>query len=248
MLEDHRLANQLLSAVPASEWALLEHGAELIRLEHGRTLVQAGGALPRIYFPISGAISALTVTSEGGSVEALIAGNEGAMGVAAAWGFPISPWRLTVQAAGEAFALVPASLTDLFPRLPVTLRLLMRYSHVLQQLGTQSIACNRFHELPERTARWLLMMLDRVGGDEVIITQDFLAQMLGVHRPSTTIALAVLKQAGLIRRGGRGRILVLDRPGLEAAACECYGLVRAALETVVEGRAPTAEIRGAVGN
>lgn len=247
MSEDLRLANRLLAAVPESEWALLQSSVEVIQLEYGRTLVQAGAELPRVYFPIRGAISALTVTSEGGSVEALLAGNEGAMGVAAAWGFPTSPWRLAVQGDGEALAFEPETLAEALPRAPEAVRLLFRYSHALQQLGTQSVACNRFHELPERTARWLLMMLDRVGGDEVIITQDFLAQMLGVHRPSTTIALAVLRQAGLIRRGGRGRIIVLDRPGLEDAACECYSLIRAALDKVVGPGPVGADTRGPAG-
>lgn len=234
MREDLRHSNRLLAALPEDEWDLLRPHAGEMRLDHGRILNQAGDPVQSIYFPTSGAISALSVTTEGGSVEALIAGSEGVMGVAAALDLPISPWRLTVQAAGEAITILPEAMAEVLPALPRAQYLLFRYVHALQTLATQSIACNRFHELPERTARWLLMLRDRVEGDELLITQEFLAQMLGVHRPSTTIALATLKEAGLIRPSGRGRIQILDRPGLEAASCECYRIVTLAFHEVVD--------------
>jgi len=217
-----RHANRLLAALPDDEWTRLRSGAQTIPLVLGEVLCEQDTPTTAVYFPTTGAISAVTVTNEGGSVEGILAGPEGAVGIAAAAGYLRTPWRLTVQAAGAALLVKPDALEAALPLSPVLQRVLFRYSHATQQLATQSIACNRFHALPERTARWLLMILDRVGGSEVHITQEFLAQMLGTHRPSTTVALAALDQAGLIVRAGRGRIQVPDRAALQAAACECY--------------------------
>jgi CRP-like cAMP-binding protein len=164
----------------------------------------------------------LVVMNEGSTIEGWLAGKEGAVGTAAAFGVERSPWRVTVQADGEALTVKPSQLQEVLRGAPVLQQQLFRYSHAVQQLTTQSIACNRFHPIAERLARWLLLSLDRQGNERLQVTHEFMAQMLGTHRPSVTLALATLEQAGLIHRAGRRRIDVLDRRGLEAGSCECY--------------------------
>ena len=208
--------------MPDSEWQDLAPAFKPVKLTLGQLLIEAEATIPQIYFPSSGVISSLVVMEEGGTIEGLLAGSEGSAGAAAAFGAALSPWRMMVQAEGEALAISPADLASALPGAPRFQRMLFRYSHAMQQLATQSIACNRFHPINERLARWLLMMVDRSGGDYVETTHDFLARMLGVHRPSVSLALATLEHAGLLRHSERGRVTVLDRRGLEAAACECY--------------------------
>jgi CRP-like cAMP-binding protein len=170
---------------------------------------------------------------EGGTIEGVLSGREGAFGIAAAFGDMRSPWLVTVQLPGEALAIPAQKLATLLPQLPHFERLLFRYEHALQQMAMHAMACNRFHPINERLARWLLMTQDR-DGEELLTTQEYLARMLGVHRPGVTVALGALEQAGLVRRAGRGRIEVLDRAALEAASCECYRRVVDAIARVFE--------------
>jgi CRP-like cAMP-binding protein len=216
------VTNRLLAALPSAEWARIRTKLQPVSLSLGHVLWDVDEAVPLVYFPTAGIISALVVMEDGATIEGWLAGKEGATGFAAAFGVERSPWRMTVQADGEAMTITPADLQTVLTHAPVLQQLLFRYTHAAHQLATQSIACNRFHPIAERLARWLLLTLDRQESAQLQVTHEFLAQMLGTHRPSVTLALATLEQAGLISRAGRRRIDVLDRAGLESASCECY--------------------------
>ena len=214
--------NRLLAALPNEEWDLLASHVRYVDLPYHETLCEADGVVLDVWFPTSGAISCVTVLAEGGSIESNLVGREGAVGVSGAYGFPRSPWRLIVQMPGTAAEISTSVLNMLLPQLPVLGQSLFQHAHECQHVASQTVACNRFHPVAERLARWLLTMLDRADGMRLVVTHEFLGQMLGAHRPTVTIALGTLSRAGIIEPAHRGQVIVISREALEDAACECY--------------------------
>lgn len=216
------LTNRLLQALPPDVYAGLEPTLQLRPLQLEEELFQPGSSGDMVYFPLSGVVSLLTVTETGDSIEAMLLGREGMVGFWTVLGEPASPWLSMVQADGDALGMPVGTFVDLFDQQKDFRREVLAFCGALFRATSQSVACNRFHDLTPRAARWLLLMHDRTGADEFPLTHAFMSLMLGVHRPSVTIALRVLSQAGLTRGMGRGRLSIIDRRGLEDAACECY--------------------------
>lgn len=220
-----RHGNLLLAAVPAEEYegfrGLLETHPLLMR----ETLQEAGDAPDYVYFPLSGIISVLTVLENGMMIEFATVGREGTTGVPVFLGLGDSNMAFISQVPGESLRMRSEDFLAAINNSPSFAGIIRRYSGVMVVLVAQSAACNRAHHVDERCARWLLMMHDQAGDDAFPITEEFLAQMLGVTRPSVEVSTAALEKAGLISYH-RGEMTVLDRLGLEKAACECYAVVR----------------------
>ena len=190
----------------------------------GQILYESGSALSHVYFPTSSIVSLLYVMENGASAEIAVAGNEGLVGVSLFMGGDTTPSRAVVQSAGRGYRLPAKIVKEEFSRAPV-MHLLLRYTQALITQMSQTAVCNRHHTLDQQLCRWLLLSLDRLDGDELLMTQELIANMLGVRREGVTEAALQLQSSGLIRYA-RGRISVLDRPGLEARSCECYSVVK----------------------
>lgn len=214
-------SNLVLAALPEVDRRRVEADLTSVDLVRSTVLAEVGEPLRSVTFPAGGAVSLVTATVDGGSVEAVLIGNEGLVGTWIAAGIEGAPWRTIVQAGGAGFQMSPQAFRAHVAAIPIFGTLVARYNIAAHLLTSQSAACNRFHELSARTARWLLMVSDRTGSDEIRLTQEFLSQMLGAYRPSVTVALRFLGTAGIIAVG-RSRITLLDRGGLLALACECY--------------------------
>lgn len=220
-MPDTARSNLLLAALPEADRRRVAADLVSVDLVQSTLLAEVGAPLRSVVFPAGGAVSLVTATADGGSVEAVLIGNEGVAGTWIAAGIEGAPWRTIVQAPGPAFEMLPQAFRSHVREIPLFGVLVARYNVVAHLLTSQSAACNRFHELSARAARWLLMVSDRTGSDEITLTQEFLSQMLGAYRPSVTVALRFLDTAGIIAVG-RSRITLLDREGLLALACECY--------------------------
>lgn len=209
-----------------------------VPVERGRVVYEAGQRIDHACFPASGIVSMLSLMENGDSVEVGAVGSEGMVAVACTLGDRISLSRAVVQVSGSVQLLPVAALRDLWNDSMDFRAALTRYNHAFAALGYQSTACNAVHRADMRLARWILEFLDRSpGGRTVEMTQEMLGQMLGVGRPTITVTAQTLQAAGLIRYA-RGVITVVDRPGLEAASCECYGKVRAAFDRLLPGSFP----------
>jgi len=221
------VANRLLAALPKKEYQQLLADSETVPLKFGDVLFEPGDDIRHVYFPNEGMISLLSAVGEGEHVEVGIVGREGMAGLPVFMGVSKSRNRALVQGEGSALRMTAAALRKVLSNgHDSTLqKLLHRYTHSLLTQISQSAACNRFHVVNERLARWLLMTHDRIEGDEFRLTQEFLSQMLGVRREGVTLAAGVLQKQKLIRYS-RGQIKILDRAGLEAASCKCYEVVR----------------------
>ena len=222
--------NHLLAALPEAEYARLTAELELVPLPLGRALYEPGVELRHVYFPTDAIVSLLYVMEDGASAEIAIVGNEGIVGIALFMGGGTVPNRAVVQSAGQAYRLKRRGLKREFDRFGGrrhgTLNpLLLRYTMALLTQMAQTAVCNRHHTVDQQLCRWLLLSLDRLPTNELHMTQELIANMLGVRREGVTEAAGRLQSAGLIRYS-RGRITVLDRPGLEARVCECYEVVR----------------------
>lgn len=213
--------NRLLTALPADVRAAVLAASRTEPLAFRQVLVEADQPIERAYFPLRGVCSLLTDAPGVGTVETVTIGNEGMVGVGLALGTDRGPAMNICQVEGEAIVLPAAALTDLLDRHEPLRRLLLRYAQLLFNFAAQTAACNRVHDIEERTARWLLLTRDRVGGDAFQLTHEFLAQMLGVRRAGVTVAMGMLQKAGLITYA-RGVVRVVDGDALHAAACECY--------------------------
>ena len=187
-----------------------------------------------VFFPTKGVVSMLTVLASGGAVELATIGNEGMADISAFFGLRTSPARLLVQVPGEAFRMTRDAFDEHLARSAELRRVLGAYSISMFIEVSQTAACNRLHPVEQRCARWLLMTHDRVDGDTFPITQEFLSEMLGVRRATVSVAEAKLQEAGLIRYS-RGAMEILDRPGLEAQACECYSIIRERFDALAGG-------------
>ncbi|HDR9586026.1 TPA: Crp/Fnr family transcriptional regulator [Burkholderia stabilis] len=219
------IENHLLAALPVEDLAHISPQLVLVEMPLGKVLYESGGALSHVYFPTTAIVSLLYVMEDGSSAEIAIVGNDGLIGIALFMGGETTPSRAIVQSAGHAYRLDARILKDEFRRGGSMQRLLLRYTQALITQMAQTAVCNRHHSIDQQLCRWLLLSLDRPSSSELKMTQELIANMLGVRRSGVTEAALKLQDAGLIRYN-YGHIEVLDRSGLEKRVCECYGVVR----------------------
>jgi len=219
------LKNHLLDALPADVYERMLLNLELIEMPLGKVLYESGEALRYVYFPANCIVSLLYVMENGSQAEIAVIGNEGIVGLALFMGGETTPNRAVVQSAGHAFRLSSALVKKEFGLNGPLLRLLLRYTQALITQVSQTAMCNRHHSLDQQLCRWLLLSLDRLDSNDLVMTQELIANMLGVRREGVTVAAGNLQDAGLIDYR-RGHITVLNRPGLEKRVCECYQVVK----------------------
>jgi CRP-like cAMP-binding protein len=217
--------NFLLAALPDGEWQRWRHFLERVEMPLGEVLYEARATLTHVYFPTTSIVSLLYVMENGATAEIAVVGNEGLVGISLFMGGESTPSRAVVQSAGHGLRLKAQLMKDEFDRAGPVLHLLLRYTQALITQMAQTAACNRHHTLDQQLCRWLLLSLDRLRANELAMTQELIANMLGVRREGVTEAALKLQQAGLISYT-RGRITVLDRAGLEQRTCECYAVVK----------------------
>lgn len=218
-------ANRLLAALPDAEWRRWLPMLEPVDLPLGKVLYESGSRQAHVYFPTSAIVSLLYVLEDGASAEIAVVGWEGLVGISLFMGGGTTPSRAVVQSAGQGFRLQAAAVQAEFERAGLVMHLLLRYTQALITQMSQTAVCNRHHGLDQQLCRWLLLSLDRLPGNKLVMTQELIGNMLGVRREGVTEAAGKLQAAGLIRYA-RGHITVLDRTGLEARTCECYGVVK----------------------
>jgi CRP-like cAMP-binding protein len=224
----------LLAALPAAEWARWMPQLEPVEMPLGKVLYESGIKLSHVYFPTTSIVSLLYVMEDGASAEIAVVGHEGIVGISLFMGGETTPSRAVVQSAGHGFRLKAALLMQEFNRGGPALHLLLRYTQALITQMAQTAVCNRHHSLDQQLCRWLLLSLDRLRSNELVMTQELIANMLGVRREGVTEAAGQLQDAGLIRYR-RGHITVLDRGMLEARACECYAVVKNEYDRLLPG-------------
>ena len=217
--------SHLLSVLPELEKKRLRPHLELVPLPLGKAIYESGDELNHVYFPTTSIVSLLYELENGASAEIAVVGNEGVVGIALYMGGDTMPNRAVVQSAGHAYRLQGQLLKQEFNRAGALQHLLLRYTLAMLTQMAQTAVCNRHHSIDQQLCRWLLLSLDRLPSNELTMTQELIANMLGVRREGVTEAAGKLQSAGLIHYN-RGRITVLDRPGLEARVCECYDVVR----------------------
>jgi CRP-like cAMP-binding protein len=217
--------NHLLDALPVGDYARLAPYLEIVSMPLGEVLYEPGARLRHVYFPTTSIVSLLYVMEDGASAEIAVVGNEGMLGISLFMGGETTPSHAVVQSAGQAMRLKAHLLKEEFARFGPMMHLLLRYTQGLITQMAQTAVCNRHHSVDQQLCRWLLLSLDRLSTNELSMTQELIANMLGVRREGVTEAAGKLQDAGLIRYH-RGRITVLDRPGLEARSCECYQVVK----------------------
>ena len=217
--------NRLLLALPARNLKQLMPELEQIRCQRGQVLMDADSLLQHVFFPDSGVVSVVAVYADGSIIEMATIGREGCTGIQAIFGAKTSSVRLLVQIPGSATKISRTAFTRAMESMPAFRSLMNAYVQAFLEQVMVSVACNGAHNLKQRLARWLLMMRDRSDGDALPITQSLLGEMLGVQRPTITIAARELERAGLIERGRR-QVTIVDRQGLAGKSCECYQLVK----------------------
>lgn len=217
--------NHLLESLPYNEWKLIASQLESVELPLGKVLYEADAKMSYAYFPTNAIVSLLYVMENGDSAEIAVVGNEGLVGISIFMGGDTTPSRAVVQSAGHGYRLRASIVKEEFNRAGPFMRLLLRYTQALITQMAQTAVCNRHHSLDQQLCRWLLLSLDRLNGCELVMTQELIANMLGVRREGVTEAALKLARLGLIRYV-RGHITVLDRPALEARVCECYSVVK----------------------
>jgi CRP-like cAMP-binding protein len=217
--------NHLLAALPGTElhrWLPL---LKPVDLPLGLVLYESGQMLSHVYFPTTAIVSLLYVLEDGHSAEIAVVGNEGVVGISLFMGGDSTPSRAVVQSAGRGYSLSAGAIKEAFNQHGEVMQLMLRYTQALITQMSQTAVCNRHHTLDKQLCRWLLLSMDRLQGSELVMTQDLIAKMLGVRREGVTEAALKLQTAGLIQYA-RGRITVIDRPGLELRTCECYAVVK----------------------
>jgi CRP-like cAMP-binding protein len=217
--------NQLLAALPAAERERIFPHLQLVPMPLGRVLYESGDPLLHVYFPVDSIVSLLYVMENGSSAEISVVGNEGLIGIALFMGGETTPSRAIVQSAGYAYRLIARRLKEEFNRHGDMQLMLLRYTQALITQMSQTAVCNRHHSVDQQLCRWLLLSLDRLSSNQLIMTQELIANMLGVRREGVTDAAGKLQKLGVIQYA-RGQITVLDRPQLEQLSCECYAVVK----------------------
>ncbi|MHB8624302.1 MAG: Crp/Fnr family transcriptional regulator [Sulfuricaulis sp.] len=232
--------NYLLAALPPEVFERLQADLKLVNLPLGKVLYEPGIELEHVYFPVAGCIiSMLYVMADGASAEIAVVGNEGMVGIALFMGGDTTPSRALVQSAGQAYQLNGQALKSEFERHTGLQHLLLRYTQALITQMSQTAVCNRHHSVEQQLCRWLLLSLDRLPSNELTMTQELIANMLGVRREGVTEAAGKLQDHGLIKYS-RGRITVINRPGLEAQVCECYAVVQKEYDRLLPFATPDA--------
>jgi len=226
--------NQLLAALPPEAQARFGRELEVVDMPLGQVLSESGASLTHVYFPTTAIVSLLYVMENGASAEIAVIGHEGIVGISVFMGGESTPSRAVVQSAGRGFRMSAGVIKEEFKQVAV-LHLLLRYTQALITQMAQTAVCNRHHQLDQQLCRWLLLSLDRLGGSELVMTQELIANMLGVRREGVTESALKLQKAGLIRYS-RGHISILDRGGLEARACECYAVVKKEYDRLLPAR------------
>jgi CRP-like cAMP-binding protein len=224
--------NHLLAALPEDEYALILPKLELVPMPLGEKVCEPGIQMRYVYFPTDCIVSLLYVMEDGASAEIAVVGNEGVVGVSLFMGGESTTSWAVVQSAGHAYRLKSQHLKDEFYRAGPMQRMLLRYTQALLTQMAQTAVCNRHHSVDQQLCRWLLLSIDRLPSDELVMTQELIANMLGVRREGVTEAAGALQRAGLITYS-RGKITVVDRPGLEKRVCECYAVVRKEFERLL---------------
>jgi CRP-like cAMP-binding protein len=225
--------NRLLAALPPADYGRILPELEPVTLPLGMVLYESGGTLGYVYFPTDSIISLLYVMEDGASAEIAVTGYEGLVGIALFMGGETTPSRAVVQSAGSGYRLKAALLKKEFDIGGALQHLALRYTQALITQMAQTAVCNRHHSVEQQLSRWLLLSLDRLPSNELSMTQDLIANMLGVRREGVTEAAGRLQKAGLIQYS-RGHIVVLDRPKLEARVCECYAVVKKEYDRLLE--------------
>ncbi|MBE0588944.1 MAG: Crp/Fnr family transcriptional regulator [Betaproteobacteria bacterium HGW-Betaproteobacteria-9] len=228
-------ANDLLASMPPTEWQRIAPLLEVVDLPLGLVLHESGSKMSHVYFPINAIVSLLSVMESGASAEIAVVGKEGVVGIALFMGGETTTSRAVVQSAGQGYRLRADDIKDEFNRSGPVAHLLLRYTQALMTQMSQTAACNRHHSLDQQLCRRLLLSLDRLNGNELVMTQELIANMLGVRREGVTEAAVQLQKLGMIRYA-RGHITVLDRDALEERVCECYALVRKEYDRLLPDR------------
>jgi CRP-like cAMP-binding protein len=231
-------ANQLLAALPAVDLQRWLPQLEAVSMPLGHVLHESGRTLSHVYFPTTAIVSLLYVLENGASAEIAVVGNEGVVGISLFMGGESTPSRAVVQSAGLALRLRANLIKQEFEQAGPAMHLLLRYTQALITQMAQTAVCNRHHSLDQQLCRWLLLSLDRLQGSELVMTQELIANMLGVRREGVTEAALKLQKLGLIRYA-RGHIAVLDRPGVERRTCECYAVVKKEYDRLLPSRTAT---------
>ncbi len=231
---DPRL-NHLLAALPPDEWERWLPQLEWVDMPLGQVMYESGRTLSHVYFPVTAIVSLLYVMENGASAEIAVVGSEGVVGISLFMGGESTPSRAVVQSAGEGYRLRASVVKAEFNRSHPVMHLLLRYTQALITQMAQTAVCNRHHSLAQQLCRWLLLSLDRLRGNDLVMTQELIANMLGVRREGVTEAALVLQRAGVIRYA-RGHITVLDRSALEERTCECYGVVKREYDRLLPAR------------
>jgi len=218
-------ANRLLASLPEADYQMLAAQLDSVPMPLGMAVYESGGAQGYVYFPIDSIVSLLYVLENGASTEIAVTGKEGLVGISLFMGGETTPSRAVVQSAGHGYRVRGATLRQLFESSGEVQHLLLRFTQALITQMTQTAVCNRHHAVEQQLCRWLLLMLDRLSSSEVLMTQELIANMLGVRREGVTEAAGRLQGEGLIEYR-RGHIKVLDRGRLEERVCECYAVVK----------------------
>jgi CRP-like cAMP-binding protein len=230
--------NQLLAALPESDWQRWMPELEPVQMPLGQVVYESGIIPSHVYFPTTAIVSLLYVLQDGASAEIAVIGREGLVGIASFMGGDSMPSRAVVQSAGNGYRIRAETLKREFARSVFILHVLLRYTQALLTQMAQTAVCNRHHSLDQQLCRWLLLSLDRLQGEELIMTQELIGNMLGVRREGVTESALKLQNAGLIRYS-RGHITVLDRAGLEKRTCECYAVVKSEYDRLLPGKLAT---------
>jgi len=217
--------NHLLAALPAQEWHRWSAHLEPVEMLLGQVLYESGSTMSHVFFPTTAIVSLLYVMEDGSSAEIAVVGNEGLVGIALFMGGQSTPSRAVVQSGGKGYRLKANAMRHEFAQGGPVQHLLLRYTQALITQMSQTAVCNRHHTLDQQLCRWLLLSLDRLQGNELVMMQELIANMLGVRREGVTEAALKLQHNDLIRYS-RGRITVIDRKGLEKRSCECYAVVK----------------------
>lgn len=230
--KDQKDRNHLFHSIPATEWERLSPHIEAVDLPLGKVLYEPGSKMSHVYFPSTAIVSLLYALEDGSSAEIAIVGNEGAVGISIFMGGESTTSRAVVQSAGRGYRIKSSIVLEEFNRSGPIMHLLLRYTQALITQMTQTAVCNRHHSLDQQFCRWLLLSLDRLTTNELIMTQELIANMLGVRREGVTEAALKVQKSGLIKYA-RGHIHILDRAGLERRTCECYQVVKTEYERLL---------------
>jgi len=235
VVPDLAAKNHLLAVLPQADLQRWLPQLEPMELPLGHVLYESGRTLSHVYFPTTAIVSLLYVMENGASAEIAVVGNEGVVGISLFMGGESTPSRAVVQSAGQGLRMKAQVIKQEFEQAGPAMHLLLRYTQALITQMAQTAVCNRHHALDQQLCRWLLLSLDRLQGRELVMTQELIANMLGVRREGVTEGALSLQKAGLIRYS-RGHITVLDRPGLERRTCECYAVVKREYDRLLPDR------------